>query len=325
MKAWQVNEYCEPAGMTFDEVPTPEPTKGQILVRNHAVGVNFFDLLFIQGKYQAKPTFPFTPGGETAGVVEAIGPGVTDFAVGDRVLANAYSGGYSEYSIARSWRAAHVPKEMSFAEAAGFMVVYQTSYFGLHERGALRPDETLLVHAGASGVGMAAIQLGKEVGARVVATAGSEEKREFCRQQGADHVLDHGDENWVDEVKELTGGMGADVIYDPVGGEIFEKSTKCIAPGGRLLIVGFASGAIPDVACNRILLKNISLVGVFWGRHVEEHHDYLRKTQERLNSLYEQGKIRPVVTKTFPLSQAPRALTDISERRVLGKIALTVE
>jgi NADPH2:quinone reductase len=325
MKAWQVNEYCEPAGMTFDDVPTPEPAKGQILVRNHAVGVNFFDLLFIQGKYQAKPAFPFTPGGETAGVVEAIGPGVTDFAVGDRVLANAYSGGYSEYSIARSWRASRIPENMSFTEATGFMVVYQTSYFGLHDRGALRPKESLLVHAGASGVGMAAIQLGKEIGARVIATAGSAEKREFCRQQGADQVLDHGDENWVDEVKELTGGMGADVIYDPVGGDIFEKSTKCIAPGGRLLIVGFASGVIPDVACNRILLKNISLVGVFWGRHVEEHHDYLRQAQSRLNALYEQGKIRPAVSKTYPLAEAPQALTDISERRVLGKVALMVD
>ena len=311
--------------MTFAEVPVPEPDEGQILVRNHAVGVNFFDSLLIQGKYQVKPTFPFTPGGETAGVVEAVGAGVTDFVVGDRVLASSYSGGYSEYSIAWAWRASHFPEGMSFAEAAGFMVVYQTSYFGLCDRGALRPQESLLVHAGASGVGMAAIQLGKALGARVIATAGSAEKREFCRQQGADYILDYGRESWVDEVKEVTGGIGADVIYDPVGGEVFERSTKCIAPGGRLLVVGFASGAIPSVACNRILLKNISIVGVFWGRQVEENHDYVQRAQLRLNELYEQGKIRPVVSKTYPLAEAPRALADISERRIVGKVALTVD
>ena len=325
MKAWQVNEYCDPSGMTFAEVPVPQPAKGQILIRNYAVGVNFFDSLLIQGKYQVKPAFPFTPGGETAGVVEAVGEGVTDFAVGDRVLASSYSGGYSEYSIAKSWRTSHMPQGMGYAEAAGFMVVYQTSYFGLWDRGVLRPKESLLVHAGASGVGMAAIQLGKDLGARVIATAGSAGKREFCRRQGADYVLDYGRESWVDEVKELTGGKGADVIYDPVGGEVFERSTKCIAPGGRLLVVGFASGTIPSVACNRVLLKNISIVGVFWGRQVEENHDYIQRTQKRLNELYEQGKVRPVVSKTYPLEEAPRALADIVERRIVGKVALTVD
>ncbi|HUG80561.1 MAG TPA: NADPH:quinone oxidoreductase family protein [Bryobacterales bacterium] len=324
MKAWQVNEYCEPAEMDFTDVPVPKPGKGQILVRNHAVGVNFFDLLFIQGKYQAKPEFPFTPGGETAGVVEALGPGVKGFAVGDRVLANAFSGGYSEYSIARDWRASAIPANMTFAEAAGFMIVYQTSYFGLNERARLQPKEWLLVHAGASGVGMAAIQLGKLMGAHVIATAGSAAKREFCRQQGADHVLDYKAEGWVEQVKELTGGVGAGVIYDPVGGEVFELSMKCIAPGGRLLVVGFSSGVIPEIACNRVLLKNMSVVGVFWGRHVEEDHAYLQQTQDRLNAFYEQGKIRPVVSKTYPLAEAPRALADIAERRVAGKVALTV-
>ncbi len=325
MKAWQVNDYCEPAEMDFADVPVPRPAKGQILVHNHAVGVNFFDLLFIQGKYQAKPEFPFTPGGETAGVVEAVGPGVTEFAVGDRVLANAFSGGYSEYSIARVWRAAPFPEKMDFAEAAGFMIVYQTSYFGLNERGRLQPKEWLLVHAGASGVGVAAIQLGKMMGAHVIATAGSAEKRKFCREQGADHVLDYQAEGWVDQVKELTGGIGADVIYDPVGGEVFDLSTKCIAPGGRLLVVGFSSGVIPEITCNRVLLKNISVVGVFWGRHVEENHGYLQQTQSRLNELYAQGNIRPIVSKTYPLEDAPRALADIAGRRIAGKVALTVD
>ncbi len=325
MKAWQVHQFCEPSEMSFDEVPTPAPGEGEVLIRNHGVGVNFFDILFIQGKYQAQPGFPFTPGGETAGTIEAVGPGVSRHAVGDRVLARKTLGGYAEYSVVPAKQVFPIPGQMSYPEASGYLVVYQTSYFALHRRAQLRPDEWLLVHAGASGVGMSAIQLGKAAGARVIATAGSAPKRDFCKEQGADHVIDYRDSGWVDQVKELTGGAGANVIYDPVGGDIFDLSTKCIASGGRLLVVGFAGGRISTIAANRILLKNMSIVGIFWGRESEENPDSLHQTQRELDGLYEAGKIRPIVSATYPLAEAPKALADLAERRVSGKVALTID
>ncbi len=325
MKAWQVHRFCEPSEMSFDEVPTPAPAAGEVLIRNHAAGVNFFDILFIQGKYQTKPSFPFTPGGETAGTIEAVGPGVSGLTAGDRVVGRKSLGGYAEYSVTPAAQVCPVPEGMGYPEASGFLVVYQTSYFALHDRARIRSGEWLLVHAGASGVGMAAIQLGKAAGARVMATAGSASKREFCREQGAEHVIDYQDSGWVDQVKELTGGVGADVIYDPVGGDVFDLSTKCIAPGGRLLVVGFAGGRIPTIAANRILLKNISIVGVFWGRRTEGDPDYVQQSQRELNRLYEAGAIRPIVRRTYPLADAPKALADVAGRQVVGKVALTID
>jgi NADPH2:quinone reductase len=324
MKTWQVPQFCEPDQMVFTDVPAPQPGEGEVLIRNRAAGVNFFDVLQIQGKYQSKPSFPFTVGAEVAGVIETVGPGVKQFRAGDRVLAFTLSGGYAEYSLAPAWKTFRIPDDLNFAEAAALPVVYQTSYFALSHRGGLRSGEWLLVHAGASGVGMAAIQLGLCFGARVIATAGSAPKLDFCRELGAEQALSYAGDDWVEQVKEIAGGRGADVIYDPVGGDAFDLSTKCLAPDGRLLVVGFASGRIPTIAVNRLLLKNISVVGVFWGRHVQEHPEYLAQTQEALFKLYRSGKLRPVVSRQYPLADALRALDDIAQRRVLGKAVLVI-
>ena len=325
MKVWQVTQFSEPEEMTFAEVDVPTPGRGQVLIRNRAVGLNFFDILQIQGKYQSKPSFPFTVGREVAGNVEAVGEGVTEFSLGQPVLAFPDGGGYAEYCLAEADRTFPKPDEMDFPVAAGMAITYQTSYFALTHRARLREGEWLLVHAGASGVGVAALQLGRAVGARTIATAGSEEKLAFCRAQGAAHAIGYADPSWVDQVKEVTGGRGVDVIYDPVGGDVFDLSTKCIAPEGRLLVVGFAAGRIPSIAANRVLLKNMSVVGVFWGRHVDEDPAYLAEAQKTIMDFYRQGRIRPSVRTTYPLSRAPAALRDLAQRKIIGKAALVIE
>ncbi len=325
MKAWQVHEWCEPEGMRLVDVPLPEPGPGQVRIRNHAVSVNFFDLLQIQGKYQVKPPFPFTPGAEVSGIVDAVGPEVTMLEKGDRVMAMTLSGSYGEYSLADAYRSFELPEGMDWPEAAAMPIVYHTSWFALNKRGNLQGGEILLVHAGASGVGMSAIQIGKAMGARVIATAGDAEKLEFAKGQGADHVIDYSQQDWVDRVKEATERRGADVIYDPVGGDVFDLSMKCIASEGRLLVVGFAGGRIPNIQANRVLLKNMAVVGVFWGDYANSRPWYIRETQNALEQLYAAGKICPAVTCTYKLSEAPKAMHDIAARRVIGKAVLTVE
>jgi NADPH2:quinone reductase len=319
MKAWQVTEWCEPEGMHFNEIEVPQPKPGQILVRVRAAALNFFDILQVQGKYQVKPPFPFTPGAEVAGVVESVGEGVTQFVKGQRVLAMVNTGGFAEYAIAEPHRTFAVPEGMDFPAAAAYPVVYQTSYFALVTRGQLAEGEWLLVHAGGSGVGMSAIQIGKALGAHVIATAGSEEKLEFALREGADYVLSYNDATWVDSVKKITRGRGVDVIYDPVGGDIFDLSSKCIASEGRHLVIGFASGRIPSLAANRALLKNMSLMGVFWGGYVHEHPGYVAECQSALDQLFLQGKIHPRVARTYALSELPQALRDMANRKVIGK------
>src|SRR5262245_8028264 len=324
MKAWRVNDWCEPDQMEFTDIPVPEPKPGEIRIENRAAALNFFDILMIQGKYQSKPPRPFTPGSEVAGVVDAVGAGVIEFKAGDRVQAMATGGTYCEYSIAPASKAFRIPDAMSFEEAAAMIVIYQTSYFALTHRTTIKPEEWLLVHAGAGGVGSAAIQIGRSLGARVIATASSDEKLEFCLSQGADHALSYNDSGWVDQVKQITGGRGADVIYDPVGGEIFELSTKCVAPEGRLLVIGFAGGTIPSIAANRILLKNMSVVGVYWGGFLEHHPEFMGKAQEALFEMYGAGQIKPIVSQTFSLADAVAALNALATRKTVAKVVLRV-
>lgn len=322
MKAWRVHAWGEPETMTLEEIDAPEPAAGQVRIRNHAAALNFFDILQVQGKYQVKPPFPFTPGAEVAGIVDAVGAGVTSVDVGDRVTAIPRGGAFAEYSYAPETSAFAMPAAMSFEEGAAMPIVYQTSYFAMTHRTQIRAGEWLLVHAGASGVGMSAIQIGKALGARVIATAGSEAKLAFAREQGADHTIDYTDSGWVERVKEITDGRGADTIYDPVGGDIFDLSTKCIATEGRILIIGFAAGRIPTIALNRVLLKNISIVGVLWGGYVMSHSEYEAQAHAALMKMYAEGKIRPSANAVYPFAEAARGLRHLAERKVLGKAVL---
>lgn len=323
MKAWQVHQWCEPEEMQFTDIPVPEPQAGEIRIKNQAAALNFFDILQIQGKYQTKPPLPFTPGAEVAGTVDALGEGVTNLSVGDRVHASTL-GAFAEYAIAKADRTFIVPESMSFPEAAAMYIVYQTSYFSLKERANLKEGEWLLVHSGAGGVGSSAVQLGKAFGARVIATAGSPEKLDFCLSQGAEYAINYNDASWVDEVKKITNRHGADVIYDPVGGDVFDLSAKCIASAGRLLVVGFAGGRIPSIAANRILLKNMSVVGCYWGGHLEGQPEYLAESQAELFKMYEAGQIKPVVSQTYALSDAVKALRDLASRKTYGKVVLAI-
>jgi NADPH2:quinone reductase len=304
-------------------VPEPELRPGTLQVEVRAAGCNFFDILMMQGRYQVKPPFPFIPGAEIAGVVRRVGPGVRGFAVGDRVLASAGLGGFAELALAPAGTCYPLPEGMSFAEGAAFPIIYPTSYAGLVYRAALQPKEDLLVHAAAGGVGIAAVQIGKALGARVIATAGGAEKLEIARREGADELIDYQKEDFAARVQELTGGKGADVIYDSVGGEIFEKSLKCIAWNGRLLVIGFASGTIPSVQANRILLKNIAITGLHWGAHASKDPEKIPRTFEALFELYRAGKIRPVIFETYPLEKLPSALEALGSRKSYGKLIVT--
>jgi NADPH2:quinone reductase len=305
----------------------PEPGPGQIRIRNKAVSLNFFDLLQIGGKYQVRPAFPFTPGAEVSGIVDAVGSEVATLEVGDRVMAFTAGGlgGYAEYSLADAYRSFVLPDRMDWASGAAMPIVYHTSWFALQKRANLTPGETLLVHAGASGVGMSAIQIGKAIGAQVIATAGDSEKLEFAKAQGAAHTISYREPDWVERVKELTERRGADVIYDPVGGDVTDLSMKCIAAEGRLLIIGFAGGRIPDIKANRVLLKNISVVGVHWGDYANSRPWYIRETQNALDALYSSGSINPSAAAKYGLEEAPRAMQDLANRRIAGKAVLTLE
>ena len=322
MRAVVVDRWMEPAELSVRELPDPVVGPGQLGVDMKAAGCSFFDILIVQGRYQVKPRFPFIPGGEIAGVVNEVGAGVKSFAVGDRVLASAPMGGYADRIAIPAAFAHKMPDAMPFEEGASFPIVYPTSYAGLVFRAALQPGETLLVHAAAGGVGLAAVQIGKALGARVIATAGGADKVRVALEAGADFGIDYNSEDFVERVKEITGGKGADVIYDSVGGDVFDKSLKCIAWNGRLLVIGFAGGTIPSVAANRILLKNVAVTGLHWGAYAKYEPARIPETFAALFQLYEEKKIRPVIYKSYPLEQAADALAALGSRKTHGKVVL---
>jgi NADPH:quinone reductase len=322
MKAMVAMQWGEPSELEYLDVPDPEPGPGEVLVETRAVGCNFPDILMIQGKYQVKPPHPFSPGHEIAGVVRAVGDNVTSVRPGQRVIANLEWGGYAGRAVTAAERVHPIPDEMPFDQAAAFFVVYQTGYSALVRRAALQPGEWLLVHGAAGGVGLAAVQLGKALGARVIATAGTPAKLEIARQSGADILIDYRTEDWVERVKTATGGEGADVIYDPVGGDVFDGSTKCLAFEGRLLTIGFVGGRIPTVAVNRLLLKNVSVVGVHWGYYQRRGSPLVQEWTDALLKLYGEGRIRPVIYRAYPLREAAAALRALASRESYGKVVL---
>ncbi len=319
MYAWRVHELGEPQDvLRWDEVPDPEAHVGTLRLRVDAVALNFPDVLLCRGLYQEKPPLPFTPGLEVCGTV-VDGP-----RAGDRVLAapGLPQGGLAEQVLVAEAAALPVPPGMSAATAASMLITYQTGYVGLHRRAQLRPGETLLVHAGAGGVGSAAIQLGKAAGARVIATAGGPAKVRVCEQLGADVAIDYLSEDFVPVVKNLTEGRGADVIYDSVGGDVFDRSRRCIAFEGRLVVVGFAGGRIADAPTNHALVKNYSVVGLHWGLYRSMLPQVVPETHVALLALWEQGLVDPLLGAELPLREAPAALARLGDRGTVGKVVL---
>ena len=323
MKAWFCHDPIGVDALQWQEVATPQPGAGQVLVDVKAASLNFPDLLIVQNKYQFKPPLPFVPGSEFAGVVAAVGEGVSHLKVGDSVAAMAGTGGFGTHALVPAGKAMPLPAGMSFEEGAAFVMTYGTTIHGLADRGELKAGETLLVLGAAGGVGTAAIEIGKALGARVIAAASTDEKCAICKSIGADETINYSTENLRDALKRLTDGKGPDVVYDPVGGDVAEPVFRSIGWRGRYLVIGFAGGSIPALPLNLALLKGASLVGVFWGDFVRREPAAFAKDMQQLASWYAQGKLKPLVHETLKLSQLHEAYARMNARRVIGKLVLT--
>lgn len=324
MKAVVCSEHGLPDKLTLDaNWPEPEVGEHDILLDVKAAGLNFPDVLMIQGKYQSQPPMPFIPGGECAGVVTAVGDKVTRFKVGDKAIASPGINAFSERVAIHELAAFPMPQALSFEQAAGVCITYFTSYHAFKQRANLQPGETVLVLGAAGGVGTTAIELAKHMGAKVIAAASTDEKLEICKQLGADEVVNYTDIDLKATLKEVSGGKGFDVIYDPVGGDYAEPAIRNLAWNGRYLVIGFASGPIPKIPLNLALLKGASLVGVFWGRFVMEEPEVNMKNIEELWELFDTGKLNPIVTDCFSLEQYEDAFNCMIERRARGKVIIT--
>ncbi len=323
MHAWQFESYGNYKDVLhWVERPAPTPGRDQALIRTAAVSLNFPDLLIIQGMYQHKAPLPAVPGVEAVGVVEAAGP-ASKFKVGERVVGFSHSGGtLADLFLVNNTSAWTVPAHVSDEQAAALSVVYGTSYFGLEHRAQLKAGENLLVLGAAGGVGLAAIQLGRLMGANVIACAGDAKKLEICAQQGAHHLINYKTEDLVERVKALTNGHGADVVYDPVGGEIFDAVKRCVAWGSRLLVIGFAGGKIPSIELNRILLKNMSVVGLAWGQYLDRGSELPGQAQALFYELIARKQIDPVIYKVLPFADTKEGLRLIESREVYGKVVI---
>ncbi|MDQ3387235.1 MAG: NADPH:quinone oxidoreductase family protein [Actinomycetota bacterium] len=322
MRAWQVHELGEPESvLKLGEVDEPTAGPGEVLIRVEAAALNFFDILICKGEYQERPPLPFTPGGEISGTVEAVGEDV-DLSPGQRVISTPPmpNGGYAERVAVAAESVFAIPDSIPFDDAATLPITYQTSHVALHRRANLQEGETVLVHAGAGGVGSAAIQIARAAGARVFATAGGEEKVEVCRKLGAEVAIDYREENFIDIVKEATEGRGADVIFDPVGGDVFDGSRRCVAFEGRILVIGFAGGRIAEAPTAHALVKNYSVVGVHWGLYTRVMPEVVRETHEALIQLHEAGEISPLVQDPIPFDELPTALGKLASRGTHGKL-----
>lgn len=322
MHAWLCENPVGVDALTWKELPTPEPGEGQVLVAIQAASLNFPDLLIVQNKYQMKPPLPFVPGSEYAGVIEAVGPGVTQLRVGQPVACLSGTGGFGTHTLAPAALCMPLPAGFPPVDAAAFIMIYATSYHALIDRGQLKAGETVLVLGAAGGVGTAAIQIAKAHGARVIAAASTDEKCELCKRLGADATIHYGRDNLRDAIKALTEGKGPDVIYDPVGGDFAEPAFRSIAWRGRYLIVGFASGPIPALPLNLALLKGASLVGVFWGDFARREPQANAAMMGTLANWYAQGKVKPVIDAAMPMSELKAAYARMGSRAVMGKLVM---
>ena len=326
MKAWRVSELGEPRdAMRLEEVPDPQPDTGQLLVRVLGAAANFPDVLMCRGLYQVKPPLPFTPGVELCGQVVAFGPetnGTIGLTVGDRVIGASVlpAGGFAELALMDTATTFPAPGGLDDAEAAAFYIGYQTGWFGLHRRAHLQPGETLLVHAAAGGVGSAAVQLGKAAGAHVIGVVGGPEKVQAALRLGADVVVDRHTEDFVEVVRNVTHGRGADVVYDPVGGDAYQRSTKCIAFEGRILVVGFAGGQIQSAALNHALVKNYSILGLHWGLYTTQNPALVRVCHDELSKLADDGVIKPLVSERLALDAVANGLQRLADGTTVGRV-----
>jgi len=322
MKAVLCKQYGLPDTLVVEDIPAPTPAAGQVLLSMKAAGVNFPDALIIQGKYQMKPPFPFSPGTELAGVVKTVGAGVTQLKPGDAVIGYAGYGAYAEEVLVDARACIPMPPGVDFKVAASFMMTYGTSYHALKDRARLLAGETLLVLGAAGGVGSAAVELGKLMGARVIAAASSDDKLEACKQLGADATINYANEDLREAVKRITEGKGVEVVYDPVGDKFAEPAMRDMAWGGRYLVIGFAGGEIPKIPLNLPLLKGFSIVGVFWGNFTRKEPQKNEANVRELLGWIAGGKLKPLVSAAYPLAQAAHALNDVMQRKVKGKVVL---
>ena len=325
MKAVLCKAFGPWSNLVIEEVPSPKASKGQVVIQIKACGVNFPDLLITQGLYQFKPSLPFSPGAEVSGIVKEVGEGVTHLNVGDRVFTGLLFGGYAQEVATDAKGVFKIPDEMDFANAASLMMTYGTSYHALVDRAKLQEGETLLVLGAAGGVGLAAMDIAKTLGAKVIAAASTDEKLEFCKEFGADEVINYKQQDLKETVKKLTKGQGADVIYDPVGGAFSEQAFRAIAWKGRFLVVGFAAGDIPKVPLNLPLLKGADIVGVFWGAFTQRSPKQNLENLQAILKLFQEGKLRNHIHATYPLDRVEDALNEVAKRKVKGKIVLLTD
>ncbi|KNA90792.1 NADPH:quinone oxidoreductase family protein [Gordonia sp. w5E2] len=323
MKAWRVNELGDPRDvLTLEEVDTPTAGPGEVLVKVLATPANFPDVLLCQGKYQIKPPLPFTPGVELCGEVVAVGEGVDRAVVGERVVGNPIlpGGAFAEYALMNQANVFHAPDALDDAEAAALSIGYQTAWFALHRRTQIAEGDYLLVHAAAGGVGSAAVQLGKAAGAQVIGVVGGPEKALYAKELGADLVVDRRSEDFVSAVKEFTGGHGADIVFDPVGGDAYAGSTKCIAFEGRIVVIGFAGGTIPQPALNHALIKNYSIVGLHWGLYQTKNPAVIDECHAELTRLADKGLVKPLVGERLALSDVAGGVGRLGEGTTVGRL-----
>lgn len=319
MKSWIIRDTSQPPELT--DMPLPQPQPGQVLIRVAAAALNFSDLLMARGAYQVRPPLPFAPGQEVSGVIESVAPG-SRLRPGDRVATKVMWGGLAEFAVATEDWLIRVPDDIALTDAATLPVVWPTAWAALFHRGRLQRGETVLIHAAAGGVGLAATQLAALAGARVIATAGGEQKLALCRQRGASVAIDYRIPGWHEQVLAATAGQGVDVVVDPVGGDVTDLSVKCLAYGGRLCIVGFSGGRIAEIRANRLLLKSASAIGVYWSH--ERDRDMLRRAEQDIVGRFQRRELHADVGCTYRFAELPRAMEDLAARRTSGKVLITI-